>query len=52
MAFESNYQAGDELLQFPPVSGNTGPALARRKKICCDPFEFEVNTIHFPFGET
>jgi hypothetical protein len=52
MLLESNSQAGEELLQFPPVNCLSLPLDRSRSQICDGPFFADSKAIHFPFGET
>src|ERR1700723_2014605 len=51
-AFESNSQAGEELLQLPPFRRLSAPLGRSRSHICVGPSRADSNAIHLPFGET
>src|ERR1700728_3867742 len=48
IALESNSQAGDSLLQFPPVSCRSAPVATLRSQICLGPLRSGSNAIHCP----
>jgi hypothetical protein len=52
MPLESNSQAGEELLQFPPVNCLSLPVAKSRSQIREGPFCADSNATNFPSGET